>query len=234
MSSYRGAANGPDRTKAIVAVVAVHAALGFVIISGLNVRTVRQAVDQLKMIALPIDPPPITPEKPRPQPRPAAKNPQGEPAKKAEPAQIVAPPPKIPAPSPLPAAKIAGTGSATRSGAAAAGSGTGAGGSGNGTGGGGTDYSRFSPAQKISKIPNSEYRRFADTGMPYGGVTLTIRVTPDGSASNCRIIRGSGSRYADSLMCQLTERYVRFRPARDPSGRAVSQDVTWTPNWSPR
>lgn len=234
MSSYRGTANGPDRTKAVAAVVAVHAALAFIIISGLNVRTVRHAVDQLKMFALPEEAPPITPERPKPEPQQAAKKPEGQPAKKAEPSPVVAPPPKIPAPSPLPAAKVAGTGSATSSGAAAAGNGTGAGGSGNGPGGGGVDYSRFTPAQKISKIPNSEYRRFADSGMPYGGVTLTIRVTPAGSASNCRIVRSSGNSFADSLMCRLTEQYVRFRPARDPSGRAVAQDVTWTPNWSPR
>jgi hypothetical protein len=32
-------------------------------------------------------------------------------------------------------------------------------------------------------------------------------------------------------MCQLTEQYIRFRPARDPQGRAVAQDITWYPNW---
>jgi hypothetical protein len=32
-------------------------------------------------------------------------------------------------------------------------------------------------------------------------------------------------------MCQLTEQYVRFRPALDPIGRPVAQDVTWYPNW---
>ena len=32
-------------------------------------------------------------------------------------------------------------------------------------------------------------------------------------------------------MCQLTLRYVRFSPARDPTGRPVAQDVTLFPNW---
>ena len=44
MSSYQGTAGRPDKAKAIAAVVAVHAALAFVILTGLNVRTVGEAV----------------------------------------------------------------------------------------------------------------------------------------------------------------------------------------------
>ena len=40
MSSYRGTAEGTDQAKAITAVVAVHLALAFVILTGLNVRVV--------------------------------------------------------------------------------------------------------------------------------------------------------------------------------------------------
>lgn len=229
MSSYLGTADRPDRAKAIAAVVAVHVALAFVIVTGLNVRMVAQAVEQLKTFNL--QTPPVPPP-PKPQPKPKMKQPEGAPAKKAEPTPVVAPPPRIPAPSPIPAARVAGTGSASTAGAAASGNGTGAGGSGYGTGGGGTGS--FTPARKLTKIPNREYRRFASTGIPTGSVAISIRVNPDGSVSNCRIVRTSGSPYADSLMCQLTQEYVRFSPARDPSGRAIAEDVTWVPNWSPR
>lgn len=233
MSSYQGAAGRPDRAKAIAAVVAVHAALAFIILSGLNVRRVSEAVESLKTfnLAEPPPPPPIPPPPPKPRPSPA-KKPEGAPATRAEPTPVVAPPPKIPLPSPIPAARVAGTGSAATSGAAGAGTGTGAGGYGNGLGGGGTGA--FTPARKLTKIPDREYRRFAATGIPYGSVAISIRVNPDGSVSNCRIARSSGSPYADSLMCQLTEQYVRFSPARDPYGRPVAQDVTWAPNWAPR
>ncbi|HWC56836.1 MAG TPA: energy transducer TonB [Sphingomicrobium sp.] len=233
MSSYRGTADRPDQARAIAAVVAVHVALAFVILTGLNVRMVTQAVEQLKTFNLqtPPPPPPVPPP-PKPQPKPQMKKPEGAPAKKAEPTPVVAPPPRIPAPSPIPAARVAGTGSTSTSGAAASGNGTGAGGSGYGTGGGGTGS--FTPARKLTKIPDREYRRFASTGLPSGTVAISIRVNPDGSVSNCRIVRSSGSPYADSLMCQLTQQYVRFSPARDPSGRAIAQDVTWVPNWSPR
>ena len=230
MSTYRGTADRPDKAKAIAAVVAVHLALAAVILTGLNVRMVSQAVERLKTFDI-VEPPPPPPNPPPPRPKPQqAKREAGAPARKAEPTPVVAPQPRIPAPSPIPAAKIAGTGSAATSGAGTAGTGTGAGGAGNGPGGGGSGG--FTPARKITKIPNQEYRRLVSvSGMDRGTVGVTIRVTPDGVASNCRVVRSSGNATADSLMCQLTERYVRFRPARDPNGRAVAQDITWYPNW---
>ena len=231
MTSYTGTANHPDRAKAIAAVAAVHVALAAAILTGLNVQMVKQAVERLKTFDIRQPPPPPPEPPPPPQPRPEqAKLDEGAAGKKANPTPIVAPKPRIPVQSPLPAAPIAGTGSATRAGAATHGTGTGAGGSGSGRGGGGADG--FTPAQKISKIPDREYRRLVSvSGMDRGMVGVAIRVTPDGIAANCRVVRSSGNATADSLMCQLTERYVRFRPARDPNGRPVAQDLTWYPNW---
>jgi periplasmic protein TonB len=233
VSSYRGTADRPDQAKAIAAVVAVHVALAFIILSGLNVRMVQRAVERLTTIDI-TEPPPPPPVQPPPQPAPqphAMKEAQGAPAKKAEPSPVVAPPPKLPVPSPIPAAKVAGTGSAPTSGAALAGNGTGAGGIGTGPGGGGNDFSGYTPARRISRIPDREYGALAATGLRSGNVGVTIRVNPDGSVSNCRIARSSGNSYADSLMCQLTVRYIRFDPARDPNGRPVAQDITFFPNW---
>ncbi|HXS49379.1 MAG TPA: energy transducer TonB [Sphingomicrobium sp.] len=232
MSSY-AAAEQRDRWKAMLAALVATAAIGALIVSGLNVDIVSQAVESLKTfnLAQPPPPPPVAPP-PTPRPEPLMKKAAGAPAKRAEPSPIVAPPPKIPAPSPLPAANVAGTGSASTSGAGTSGRGTGAGGSGYGPGGGGTGA--FTPARKLTKIPDREYRRFAATGLPYGNVAIGIRVNPDGSVSNCRVVRSSGNPSADALMCQLTVEYVRFSPARDPSGRPVAQDVTWVPNWAPR
>jgi protein TonB len=233
VSSYQGTADRPDRAKAVAAVIAVHAVLGFIILSGLNVRMVGEAVETLKTFNLtPPPPPPPIPPPPKPRPQPKMAKAAGAPAPKAEPTPVVARPTPLPVRSPIPAAKIAGTGSAASSGAGTSGTGTGAGGYGNGPGGGGTGA--YTPARKLTKIPDREYRRFASTGLPYGSVAITIRVNPDGSVSDCRIARSSGSPYADSLMCQLTQQYVRFSPARDPSGRSIAQDVTWVPNWAPR
>ena len=229
MAYYQGTTSRPDKAKAITGVVLVHAALALIILSGLNAPMVKEAVEQLTTISIvePPPPPPIQPPKPAPQSQ-AMKKPEDAAAKKAEPSPIVAPQPKLPVPSPIPAAKIAGTGTASTSGAALAGSGTGAGG--NGAGGGG-DFSRFTPARRISKIPDREYRMLASSGLQSGSVGVSVRVNPDGSVSNCRIARSSGNASADSLMCQLTLRYIRFEPARDPSGHPVAQDVTFVPNW---
>ena len=230
MASYTGTADRPDRAKAIAAVVVVHAALAFAILTGLNVKLVGRATEALKTFDIrePPPPPPEPPPPPKPKPQ-QAKKPEGAPAKRAEPSPVVAPPPRLPLPSPIPAAKVAGTGSATTSGAAASGTGTGAGGSGTGTGGGG--YAGFTPARRITKIPDREYERLAATGLKSGTVGVTIKVNADGSVSNCRIARSSGNARADAIMCQLTTRYIRFEPARDPSGRRVAQDVTFYPNW---
>jgi protein TonB len=231
MSSYRGTADTPSRAKAIAAVIAVHAALGAAILTGLNVDMAERVIERLQTIDIRLPPPPP----PEPPPRPAREEKkveleEGAAGKKAEPTPVVAPKPRIPVQSPIPAAPVAGTGSATTAGAANYGTGTGAGGSGTGRGGGG-DYSKFTPARRISKIPDREYRRLAATGIRRGSVGVTIKVNTDGSPSNCRVARTSGDGAIDALMCQLTVRYVRFRPALDDRGRPVPQDITFYPNW---
>jgi periplasmic protein TonB len=227
MSTYNAAPDPASKARAIAGVIVVHVALGAVILGGLNVETVRRAVETMTTIAV-VEPEPPPPPPPPPQRRDAAPEEAGAPGKKAEPTPVVAPPSPIPKPSPIPAAPVAGQGSATTSGAAAAGSGTGAGGSGSGRGGGGAG---FTPARRISKIPDREYRRLSATGIRSGSVGVTIKVNEDGSVANCRIARTSGDRSIDSLMCQLTLRYFRFEPARDPTGRRIAQDVTVYPNW---
>jgi len=229
MSSYTGTADRPDKAKAIAAVVAVHVALAFAILTGLNVRMVTEAVERLKTFDI-TEPQPPPPKPPPPAPRPQQmKKEAGAPAKKAEPTPVVAPQPRLPLPSPIPAAKIAGAGSASTSGAGTLGNGTGAGGYGNGPGGGG--FAGYTPARRITRIPDREYRRLAATGIVSGSVGVTVKVNTDGNVSNCRVARSSGDRSIDALMCQLTLTYIRFDPARDPTGRPVAQDITFFPNW---
>lgn len=231
MSSYTGSSRPRDRAKAIAAVVAIHVVLATVILAGLNVSRVRQVVDRLQTIEIPeVLPPPPRPQPPQPR---KARAPAGRPAPRAQPSPVVAPPPKVPAATLIPAAKLAGEGSASSSGAAGSGNGTGAGGNGNGRGGGGNGAG-FTPAQLVRNIPSSEYERLASTGMASGQVGVTLLVEPDGRPGNCRIARSSGDSGLDALVCQLTLRYVRFDPARDPQGRPVAQDITYFPNWRRR
>lgn len=233
MAGYRQ--SNPDRAKAALAALLVHAAIGAAFLTGLVVNVSDRPSEVLDTfdVRLPPPPPPVVEQE-----ESAAKGDPGEAGKKADPTPIGAPKPKIelPAKPPVAAAPVPGQGAAPSAGAATAGTGTGAGGAGTGLGGGGTGGSGagFTPARRISKIPDREYRRFvATSGMRRGSVSITVKVNTDGRPSDCRISRSSGSAQADSLMCQLTLQFVRFRPARDPQGRLVAQDITWVPDWSP-
>lgn len=233
---YFRATNGADRAKAIAAVAVVHIALAAVILSGLSVRMIADKVDALETFDVREPEPPPQPPPPMREAQ-RAREEEGAAGKKAEPTPVVAPRPRIevPATPPVPAAPVAGSGSAATSGAATSGTGPGSGGTGSGRGGGGTgDFSGYTPAQRISRIPNREYRRLvAASGRATGTVGITLKVNTDGSPSNCRIVRTSGNGPVDSLMCQLALRYVRFRPARDRDGQPVAQDITWYPDWAP-
>ena len=234
MAGYRQ--SNPDRAKAAVAAFLVHVAIGAAFLTGLATQVSRQTSDVLTTFD--VEPPPLPVVELKPE-ESAPKGDPGEAGKKADPTPIVAPDPiiELPAEPPIAAAPAAGQGAATSAGAAQAGTGTGAGGAGSGPGGGGSGGAGagFTPALKITKIPDAEYRRIkAMSGMRNGSVGLSVRVGPDGVPANCRIARSSGNSSVDALMCQLTLTWIRFRPARDPSGRAVAQDVTWYPGWSPR
>ena len=238
MAYYRGTER-KERAKALAGVLLVHVVLGVVILTGLNVHDVQRVVETLKTFDIDEPPPPPPPQPPPPREQvQRAKEEKGAAGKKAEPSPVVVPKPKIeiPVKSPVAAAPVAGTGSATTSGAANYGAGPGAGGSGTGRGGGGTgDFSGYTPAQRISKIPDGQYRRIrAASGQSSGRIGITLKVNTDGRPSNCRIVRTSGNPVVDSLFCELAVDYVRFRPARDADGRPVAQDITWYPDWSPR
>lgn len=237
MGSYAGA-DRQHKWKAVVAVAFVHVALGAVILTGLNVSIIRNAAERLQTFDIPVPKPPPPPPPPPPKEQPKKeRTSEGAPEKKPSPAPVVAPKPKIelPVQSPVRTADVAGTGSASTAGAGGRGTGTGAGGSGSGTGTGSGDGRGFRPSEQISTIPNREYRRLvAASGMQRGRVGIAVRVNTDGRPSNCRVNRSSGKPAVDALMCDLVLRYVRFRPAIDPQGRPVPEEISWAPSWSPR
>ena len=233
--AYRTADNS-ERIKAFAGVILVHAALGFAILSGLNVNIVETTVERLKAFDI-NEPPPPPPEPPPPRQTPErAREQEGAAGKKAIPTPVVAPEPKIVVPhtTPVTAARVADTGSASTAGASTVGTGTGAGGSGTGRGGGGRgDFSGYTPARMLNKIPDREYRRISGGRIPRGSASIAFRVEPSGRMANCRITRSSGDPAVDAIVCQAAMAHLRFSPARDPSGRPVAQDLTYTPTWRP-
>ena len=230
MSSYTGTANRPDRAKAIGAVIAVHAGLAAIILTGLNVRMVGQIVEHLQTFDIRVPPPPPPMPPPSPPRQRLAKREAGAPAKKAEATPVVAPKPQLPLQSPIPAAPVAGRGSAPTSGAAAVGTGTGAGGSGNGPGGGG-DYSKFTPARLVRNLSRGDYRDLTGGRMPEGAAMVALRVEPSGLPSNCRVIRSSGDSSVDAGLCPLLVARLRFRPALNDQGRPISYQLQYVATW---
>lgn len=234
MPSYRGSQR-QDRAKALAGVALVHAALGAVILSGLDVRIVSSAVQRLKTFDINVPPPP-PPEPPPPQQRAQrAREEEGAAGKKADPTPVVAPKPAIvlPAKPPVVAAPIAGTGSANRSGAATTGTGTGAGGSGSGRGGGGAgDFSGFTPARLIRNLNHGDYRRLAAGRVSNGRAVVSLTVNPRGLPTDCRVARSSGDSVVDGGLCPLVTQRLRFRPALDAHGRPIPYSLNYVANWS--
>lgn len=223
-----------DRWKAAVAVLLVHVVLGAVIVTGLNVEIISRAVERLETfdISVPQDPPPEEPPPPRPEPDRAPEE-AGDPGKKADPTPIVAPKPEIrlPIPSPVATSRTPGTGTASTSGTGTAGTGTGAGGSGSGRGGGGSDYSKFTPARLVRNLTQRDYRQLAAGRLPTGRAMVSLRVEPNGSASNCRVVRSSGDSTVDQGLCPLITRRLHFRPALDDRGRPIAYRLEYVATW---
>jgi len=235
MASYRSTAK-EDRAKALAGVLLVHVALGAIILTGLNVSIVRRTVEQQLTTFDIIEPPPPPPQPPPPRQKSRrAKEAEGAAGKKAEPAPIVAPKPRValPAKPPVTAAPVAGTGSAARSGAALSGTGTGAGGTGNGRGGGGTgDFSGFTPARLIRNLNRGDYRGLTGDRLPYGRAMVSLQLDERGVPVECRIARSSGDSYVDSGLCPLITRRLRFEPALDDRGRPIPYRLQYVASWT--
>ena len=232
-----------QRTAAALGAGAVVLGMGLMLVLGLRVDWRPPAAPAMVSLNLPQDRP-----SPRPSPPPerkpartsAPKDAAAPPGRKAEAAQVVAPP-VIPLiiPPPVPVAPVAGTGSAAAQGAAQSGSGQGAGGVGDGTGGGGlggsgTGVLEIGPRQIRGKL---SWRDLPVDVLGPGqqarvGVRYTVEV--DGRVSSCAADRPSGFPEADTLACRLIEQRFVFRPARDAAGRPVRSVIAETHTWFSR
>jgi protein TonB len=233
------------RLRALLGVAALHALLGYLLLTGLGVETVRQLGSGLKVFDIPE-------ELPLPSPEPVAAKvrivePEGAaspPSLEARPSPIVAPPPEIrlpvqpklvTVPEPKPgdpgSAPDAGASSVTGPGTGAGGIrvGSGAGGQGSGTGGGGT-----SRAVRISGVLDGaqDYPRASRKAGIEGSVSVRFTVATDGRVDFCRVLRSTANAEIEATTCRLIQRRFIYRPARDATGRPVEEVVTRTFHWS--
>jgi periplasmic protein TonB len=246
LASHTDSRKRQDRIIAIVAVVALHAALGYALVTGLAYEVAQKVSDNLKVFDVQEEPPPPPVEEPVPATRDdAAEGAASAPNIKSRPTPVVAPPPKVkqqvrspvvsvPEKTPVPTgsdpsagnAPVAGPGS----GSGGEGVGTGSGGSGTGAGSGGLGMR----AQRISGQFSStrDYPPAARRAGAEGAVTVTYTVGTNGRATGCRVTRSSGNADLDSATCRLIEQRFLYKPAQDAQGRPALDVAGTTFYWS--
>ncbi len=221
--------NRTDRAKAMTAAVAVTTILGLGVVSGLNVKSVNQAVERLRTFDINLPKPPPPPPPPRPRPQPEKKRQSAPAAPKASP--IVAPKPevKLPTKQIVAAALQPGTGVSSSNGQGVVGNGTGAGGNGSGLGGGGGGGN--TPARLIRNLSPSDYRALSAGRMPAGSAGLAIGIDPGGRVNSCRVEHSSGDPGIDAGLCPLLQSRLAFAPARNAQGQPIAYFTHYLARW---
>ena len=234
---YRSNLGAKDRSGAIIAVVAIHAALllAFLHISGkISFGETQSVLRVFDVNAFKPPPPPPPPPQRKTQPKPKAKEGGSAPKNiKSEATPVVAPAPKIPAPPTIAATETPRRGTAPTQGASTVrGPGTGAGGAGTGTGsgaggtgpGGGGDSGVVEPPRLVTPVllGRDFPRELLGQWPRQATIFLRLRVDTRGYISECAVDRGTGVLAIDSMICNLAHDRLRFRPALNRSGQAVA------------
>ena len=235
---YAGKLDPKDRTGAIVAVLAVHVALGLAILNATGrIDIAQQAQRTLKVFDFaeveppPPPPPPMERESPKPKEKEGASAPKNI-ESKATPVEAPKPKIEVPAPPKIVVTETPAQGNeATQGAAPVRGPGTGAGGSGVGTGSGGSGTGSggggggiASPPRLIQgNISRRDYPpELRGSRVPRQEIEMEFTIGTDGRVRNCHAIRSSGSAILDESTCRLVEQRYVYRPALDRSGRPVS------------
>jgi protein TonB len=235
---YRSDLNSRDKSGALAGVIAIHVALLAVLLNLSGKMPLPGQDEVLRMFDIEKAPPPPPPPPPAAQQRAKPKEKEGGSAPKnikSEATPVVAPKPPvvIPRPPKIATSETPRQGAAPTQGASnVAGPGTGAGGAGNGTGsgnggngpGGGGDGGVAEPPHLASPVLTGRDipRNLIDQWPSGAPVFLRIRVSPQGTVSECNVLRGTGNPTIDNAMCNIAHDRLRFRPALNRSGQAVA------------
>ena len=232
---------GRDRLGSAMAVVVVHLAMGYLLLSGLGVELVREANEKLQMVSIAPepDPPKAVPSAPASAASVAEEGEASAANLRAVPTQVTAPQPQIvlPLTPPIIVAPVSGSGSEGDAGAAdRRGPGTGAGGIGDGLGSGGAGSGTGAGVGREARlirgrIRHSDYPRSAVIDRAGGRVVMHLSVSPDGRVDRCTIARSSGRPDLDETSCRLIQQRFRFEPARDAEGRPIASTFGWQQQW---
>jgi protein TonB len=206
------------RIWAIVIVALLHAIIGYAFVSGLAMRVIEKAREDLKTFDVeeppppeeePPPPPPDQPTQPPPisappvlnrvvtQPTITAPPPPPiapfNPAPPAPPAPVAPPPPPPPPPPP----RAAQRGAELRSGS----------------------------------ISDDDYPSSALRAEAQGTTVARFTIGPDGRVTSCTVTGSSGNAALDSTTCSLIQRRFRYRPAIGADGNPTSETKTQRIVW---
>lgn len=233
---YRTDLSNRDKSGAIAAVLAIHAAIAFALLRLSGQVDLQDMQDPLRVFEIteaipPSPPPPPPPPQQAQQPKPKKEEGGSAPNIKSEATPIVAPEPRIPIVSPVAVSETPAQGTAPTQGAAAVrGPGTGSGGTGTGTGGGsgagsggGGGGGVATQPRIVRGIVGREYPPQIQRRWPRGGaIFLRLRIEPNGRPSQCDVMRSYGDPVADQWTCSLIMERGIFRPATNMRGQPVA------------
>jgi protein TonB len=209
------------RIWSIIIVALLHAILGYAFVSGLAMRVIEKAREDLKTFDVE-EPPPPEEEPPPPPPdqptqpppvttvppisRMQTTNPLSLPPSPPSPIPNFAPPappaPAGPPPAPPPPPPPPPPRQAARA-----------------------------PVHRSGTITNDDYPASAIRAEAQGTTTISMTIGADGRVTGCTVSRSSGNSSLDSTACSLAQRRFRFTPAQDENGNNVAGRATRSVRW---
>ncbi len=215
--AYADHSQGSSRTVSIIIVALIHAVLGYAFVTGLGMKYVKKAAEQLNVIDVKEEPPPPDEEPPPPPPDqpvepppvvappPIVRTPAPAPPIQTvrtpppvfNPVPVAAPPPPPPAPPPPPVAA-----------------------------------SRASPrGNPGSWLSDADYPSRAQREERSGTAGFRLDIGADGRVTNCTITSSTGHSDLDEATCRLLPRRARFKPAKGSDGKDMPDTYTGRITW---
>ena len=240
-----------DKAKSGAGVIALHGALGYVLLTALGVTAVpKPSMAQASLTVINVTPPPpVTVSEPKKidEKKAAAEGASSAKALKQRATPVVGAKAKsenkITASDKPRDGKKAKSGASLEDGPGSAaggiGDGTGTGNQGLGQGGGGQgdgNGAGFTPtkAKKTGgAITAKDYRKATGKARAPDQVTVWYTVGANGRVSGCRVVQPSAWPERDALTCRLIEQRWTYEPARNRNGEPYATETGWRQEWWP-
>ncbi|MBR0551705.1 energy transducer TonB [Stakelama marina] len=82
------------------------------------------------------------------------------------------------------------------------------------------------PVNPAVWVSDNDYPAEAKRAGWTGAVEFKLAVSPEGTVSECTIVKSSGHQLLDDRACEVISERAKFKPAHDAAGRAVAS--TWS------